>query len=521
MEKLAAALEERSGRLDMLRANLEEQPGHRPTIETLARVLEARNRHGELVDILSGQATRLEERGDGASAARMWDWIAQILEQPIGDRDRAIRAYERVAELGPRPETFESLGRLLLDKGDPANAAGWLARWQDAAQGPVRTRAALELANAYLQADKRQRAVGCLERALAEEPKANEVRARLVDLYREDQAWEPLVRVLNDGTAYVGDREAILASAREAAEISQNRLAAPQAALGALERAVALSPGDTSLRSQYADALSAAGEVGKAREILEGLIKDSGRRRSKERAALHHRLAKVARAENKPKEALAHLEQAADMDMDNAAVVEALGEVAEQSGEVDRAESAYRALVLLLRRGGKPATLTTTLALLRLRKMALSRGQEDKAQDLLDSAISRRHRQPRGGPAPDRCPAGRGGQGRAAHGPGPASGVGCRAGATGGHPGRTGRAGGQRGPGRQGPGVAAVGAGESARGPGDSPGRSAGGQAGRPQGGASERVVAAMDALASERRRAEDAALHATLLSEAGESRPG
>jgi hypothetical protein len=44
----------------------------------------------------------------------------------------------------------------------------------------------------------------------------------------------------------------------------------------------------------------------------------------------------VARAENKPKEALAHLEQAADMDMDNAAVVEALGEVAEQSGEVDR-----------------------------------------------------------------------------------------------------------------------------------------------------------------------------------------
>jgi hypothetical protein len=74
--------------------------------------------------------------------------------------------------------------------------------------------------------------------------------------------------------------------------------------------------------------------------------------------------------------------------MDNAAVVEALGEVAQQSGEVDRAESAYRALVLLLRRGGKPATLTTTLALLRLRKMALSRGQEDKAQDLLDSAIS-------------------------------------------------------------------------------------------------------------------------------------
>ena len=50
------------------------------------------------------------------------------------------------------------------------------------------------------------------------------------------------MRVLNDGTAYAGDREAILASAREAAEISQNRLGSPQAALGALERAVALAP---------------------------------------------------------------------------------------------------------------------------------------------------------------------------------------------------------------------------------------------------------------------------------------
>ncbi|HEY0710177.1 MAG TPA: hypothetical protein VGG33_25425, partial [Polyangia bacterium] len=117
LERISSALEERSGRIEVLRANLEEQPGHRVTIETLARLLEARSRHADLVEVLTDQATRLEERGDRATAARLWDWAAQVLETPIGDRDRAARAYERVAELGPRAETFESLGRIYREKG--------------------------------------------------------------------------------------------------------------------------------------------------------------------------------------------------------------------------------------------------------------------------------------------------------------------------------------------------------------------------------------------------------------------
>jgi tetratricopeptide (TPR) repeat protein len=388
LERISAALEERSGRLEVLRANLEEQPGHRPTIDTLARVLEARNKHGELVDVLADQATRLEERGDKVNAAQMWDWSAQIVENPLGDRDRAIRAYERVAELGPRPETFEALGRLYLDKGEPLAAAGWLERWLEAVDGSLRTRAALELGSAYLQADKRQRAVSCLERALADDPQAHPVRARLIELYRAGEAWEPLVRALNDGAALSGDRDTVLAYAREAAEVSETRLNAPQSALGALERAVALAPEEGPLRLRLADALSADGLLDRARSILEGLIRESGRRRSRERASLHHRLAQVARAEGKRDEALAHLEQAAEMDVDSAAVLQAIGEVAAEAGDFDRAERAYRALVLLIERGQKGATLLATEVLLRLRSIALGRNQEEKAQDLLESAIT-------------------------------------------------------------------------------------------------------------------------------------
>ncbi len=388
LDKIAAALEERSGRLDVLRANLEEQPGHWPTIETLARLLESRHRHSELVDLLTDQATRVEERGDRPAAGRLWDWIARLLVQPLSERDRAIRAYERVAELDPRPATFESLGRLWLDKGEPLRAAAWLERWQAAAEGAARTQAGIELAGAYLRGDKRQRAVACLERALADDPAATEVRQRLIELHRAGEAWEPLVRVLGEGAVQSSDAETTLSYAREAAEIASGRLAAPHAALAALEKAVGLAPGDAGLRSQYAEALFAAGELAQARVILESLIHESGRRRSRERALLHQRVARVARAESRPAEALEHLEQAAEMDMDNAATLEILAAVAEEVGEYDRAERAFRALMLLIRRGGKGATLSATEALLRLRQIALARGQSDKAQDLLDSAIA-------------------------------------------------------------------------------------------------------------------------------------
>ena len=328
------------------------------------------------------------------------------------------------------------------------------------------------------------------------------------------------MRVLNDGTAYVGDREAILANAREAADISQNRLGSPQAALGALERAVALAPADTALRSQYADALSAAGEVGKAREILEGLIKDSGRRRSKERATLHHRLASVARAENK---------RQGGAGPPGAGGRHGHGQRRRGggAGRGGRAERRGRSGRERLPGAGAAAAagaasrrpLTTTLVLLRLRKMALARGQEDKAQDLLDSAITDAIASPdearrltdalRAEGARDVLRTVLDRRLAAAGEPEQQAAILADAGELEASEGQVGR----------GPGVAAVGAGEGARGAGDPPGRAPGGaQAGRarPKRGrpAGRRRWRRWP---SERRAAEDAALHAALLSEAGE----
>ncbi len=388
MEKIAAALEERSGRVETLKANLEDQPGHEATIEILAGVLEAKVRHAELGEVLVDQARRLEERDDREGAARLWLRAARLIETRLGDPARAATAFERVAELDPRPEAFEALGRLVMAKGDALGAAAWMEKWLASAPAEVHTHAALRLSQAYQQADRRHRAVACLERALGEAPASGDVRAALIDLYRKAQAWEPLVRTLSEGCGHLSNLETIVAYAREAAEVAEARLGSLAPALSAVEKAATMAPGDRAMRTTFADALFVSGDLVRAREVLQELLKESGRRRSRERAAVHLRLAKVARGQGNAVEALENLDQAAEMDMDNAVVLQLTGEVAAEAGNLDRAERAYRSLILLGRREGSGATLSPGEVLLRLRGIAMQRGQTDKATDLLDSIIS-------------------------------------------------------------------------------------------------------------------------------------
>ena len=105
------------------------------------------------------------------------------------------------------------------------------------------------------------------------------------------------------------------------------------------------------LRLALADGLRASGRLAEARAVLEGLLQEYGRRQSRERAGLHLQIATVARAEKNADLAAKHLDKAAAVLLDSVDVQLALAEVAEERGELDRAEKAYRALLVLARHG--------------------------------------------------------------------------------------------------------------------------------------------------------------------------
>lgn len=390
ISQLGEVVENRSGRLEILLANLEEIPGHRDTLLALGQFLRGRGRQAELADVLTMQARRLESLGDKASAVRLWAEVAGLAETPLGDLNRAIVSWERVVALDNSPLALDNLARLCAASDEPLLAAQWLEQRMSLGAPSERRPAAVRLARAYVAAGQRQRAVASLERALAEDANADELWVMLTELYRDGERWEALVRALSERCAQLEDPDVVLACAQEALTISHERLRNPSKAVPILVRALTLVPGERNLRLALADGLRASGHLAEARGVLERVLEEYGRRQSRERAGLHYQVAQVARAEKNPAMALQNLEQAAAVLLDNMEVQLALAETAEELGDIDRADKAYRALLVLARRGqGADATLTAGEVSLRLRRVALAQGRQEAAAQFLDSALMR------------------------------------------------------------------------------------------------------------------------------------
>ncbi len=393
--RLEGLSEKKTSPSEILRANLGERAGHVPSVGKLSEVLLQRGRAEELAGVLEQQARLLEDRGEASPSAALWAQLARLAEQTLASPARAVTAWERVTRLEATCEALDALGALETASGDFPTAAAWLDRRLNMTEGEARTEVTARLARAHLAAGQRHRAVACLERALGDWPRAEGLRTMLADLYRAADAREQLARVLAEGCEYVEDETAFVTHARAAADLYA-QLGLLARAVPVLEKAVRLQPTDEGLRSALAEGLSQSGRQEEARTLLLELIEEAGWRRSRKRAGLHERLARVAREMGDLPFALEHLEQASSMDASNPAILVPLAEVAESTGAVERAERAYRALLMLRRKDAAPAEgtagprsgLAITEVLLRLSDLASRRDQKEQAAELLDSALA-------------------------------------------------------------------------------------------------------------------------------------
>ncbi len=387
--ELVDAIDREGGRVESLRANLAERPGHAPSVDAITKVLSEQGRVAELVELLSDQADRLEQAEEREEAARLWAEVASLCETRIADDERALKAHRKVVELSPRPESLEALARIHTSRGEHAAAAQWLERRLSGLEPGTRTDVALRLARALLAADKKERAIQVLETARSEEAANAEVREMLAASYRAQQSWEPLARLLSDATEHVPEGEGLLDLVREAADLYHHRLGTPELAIGVLEKGAALAPKDRGIRTMLAESLRAAGRHDEAREILEDIVASFGRRRNADRAAIHHQLARVARAQGDLETALEQLELASKMDMSNASILRTLGDLSRERNEPDWAERAYRTLLLVVRRRSDDAPTDVGVAevLYELHRIAEDRGDASQANELLESAL--------------------------------------------------------------------------------------------------------------------------------------
>jgi tetratricopeptide (TPR) repeat protein len=391
LAKLVGVVEERGGRLDALKANLEDRPGHEASIDAISALLGSKAQHRQLADLLEGQAQRLESAGELPRAAKLWARFAHVAENDTKEVERAIGGHRRVVALAPTSESLRALARLNLERGQSAQAVPWLESLLGTVSAGERLLVVQQLAKAHLAAGQSDRAIAAIETNLDDKEPALDLRTMLADLYRKAELWEPLARHLTRSLPLLPENDARAREfAREAVALYTQKLGSPASAIPALEKALALDPTDKDLRTALATGKRTAGKLDEARVLLNELIADFGRRRSPERAALHVELARVALAEGKVDEALTEMDSASKMDAQNSSIQKELAEMARSAGQVDRAERTYRSLLLTVRRtppGDDENAVGPSEVLFELHKLAASRGEEDQAKELKESAI--------------------------------------------------------------------------------------------------------------------------------------
>ncbi|MBX7197687.1 MAG: hypothetical protein K1X94_36915, partial [Sandaracinaceae bacterium] len=386
------------GELEVLRANLDERPGDRATIDLAIEVLAAAGRHAELTNLLSEQALILEGAEDGGRAAELWARVAQFAETPLADVSRALASWGRVVALAPTAEAYDALARLHASRRESSIAIQWLEKRLDATPVGARAETVGRLAEEHLRAGDRVRALEVLRRGLDEEPAARGLREMLAAQFREAQAWPALAELLREGATHEADPAVRIEWLREGGELQSRHLDDPAAAVPLFEEASTLAealpaqPGKDRVRPlkiALADSLRRAGRHEEAQTLLHGLVEWYGRRRPPERAQVHVQLAHLARARSDSGEALSQLELAASMDMGSAEILRFLGSLAREAGEYARAERAYRALLLIVRRPGVvlDSAIGPSEVLFELHRIAAAQGQEDRARENLESAF--------------------------------------------------------------------------------------------------------------------------------------
>ena len=199
----------------------------------------------------------------------------------------------------------------------------------------------------------------------------------------------PLADLLVEDASRAPDDRSRLALLCEAARIHSSERGDPAAAVPLLERAVEIEPEAPALRLSLSDALRASGQYDAAASVLRAQIERYGHRRPKDRALVHLYLARVALTRGRSAEALAELELGAKINPAHAGILHELSRVAMQEGRLARAESTYRALLLVLRKPdeqveGAPARAEIYLD---LAEIATLQGGAERAAELVESAF--------------------------------------------------------------------------------------------------------------------------------------
>lgn len=378
-----------------LRAVLDEEPENDRATSLLAQLLEKTGRDQELSDLFVSQIDLAKQRGDVAAELKYSVRLGEMYEKRLNDASRAIETYRAVLEREPRhKEALLALARLYEQKGDKSAAAERLETVLADVSGEEAVQTSLRLAELHRALGDEAAVRRVLERGLAADIAAPEIRKGLLALYEKQQGWAELADLITWDADVAKETTQKVALYRKAAQIHMEKRSDPGRAAELLEKASELQPGDRDLLLALCDAYSASGRGQKAAEALQKIIESYGGRRSKDLAAIHHRLAKAYLADAQQEKALAELDTAFKIDPGSIAILRELGVLSmemaatDEKGKdahLDRAQKTFRAL--LLQKLDDSSPITKGEVFYYLGEISHRQGDDKKAIQMLERAL--------------------------------------------------------------------------------------------------------------------------------------
>ncbi len=275
-------LEEKLDAIETYRQLLEIDPDDRSAMDALEDIYEERGEYLELLSLFRRKVDLLET-DEKVELFQRW---AAIAEDELGDRAQAIEVRRRLLEVeSGHAESLEELSRLLaeeLEWGPWAEVVEErVERWEGAPEGLTELELSLattvqrelyetERAVAiYRRIIEREgdepRAVEALESLAEEEPWFEELAPDLAAIYRRQERWEDLVRLMGRQADVAMDPSEKAQWKRRQALVYRDHLEDPEEALAALTRAWQLDVDE----GTYLEEMIA---LGQEEELWRGLV---------------------------------------------------------------------------------------------------------------------------------------------------------------------------------------------------------------------------------------------------------
>jgi len=191
-----------------------------------------------LIDLELGWETDQNRRAD------LYFEKAKILGDELLREDEALRAYERVIELRPDDEgAQDAVGHIALVRDNWAKIVKkYLEEAKDSTDRQLTTSLYLSVAEIYAKYQPDDHVETYLQRALEVEPRNLKASLRLERLYRGEQRWEDLVRLLEGRIEAAATKEERVQAYVALAEIEGRKRGHKNEAAEAYKKALGIDP---------------------------------------------------------------------------------------------------------------------------------------------------------------------------------------------------------------------------------------------------------------------------------------